>query len=98
MRRRRATEEQKRRVRERSRGLCEYCRSPEAIGTYTFCVEHVVPFSKGGETILDNLSLACQGCNSSKYDKTKATDPATGEEAPLRSAPPKLGGALRLGP
>lgn len=32
---------------------------------------------------LENLALACQGCNSRKYTDTEATDPITGEPAPL---------------
>jgi hypothetical protein len=32
---------------------------------------------------LENLALACQGCNSHKYDKTQGTDPLTGEPVSL---------------
>jgi 5-methylcytosine-specific restriction endonuclease McrA len=40
-------------------------------------VEHIVPRSQGGHTALDILALACQACNNHKYNKTKASDPAT---------------------
>jgi hypothetical protein len=37
----------------------------------------------GGETVLDNLCLACPTCNRCKADRTAARDPATGHEVPL---------------
>jgi 5-methylcytosine-specific restriction endonuclease McrA len=42
-------------------------------------VEHIYPRSAGGETQLDNLALACAGCNGHKYNKTQAFDPITNE-------------------
>lgn len=50
---------------------------------HSFSVDHVFPRSQGGETILDNLALACQGCNNHKYTKVEGTDSATGNSAPL---------------
>jgi len=32
---------------------------------------------------LDNLALACQGCNNHKYTKTEGYDPVTGDMVPL---------------
>ena len=32
---------------------------------------------------MENLALACQGCNCHKYDKTQGFDPVTGELASL---------------
>ncbi len=32
---------------------------------------------------MDNLALACSGCNSRKYEKIEAQDPLTGDMAPL---------------
>lgn len=68
---------------ERAQGSCEYCRSQARFATQAFSIEHIIPQSKGGETSLDNLALACQGCNNHKYNKTEAKDPVTGEIAPL---------------
>jgi 5-methylcytosine-specific restriction endonuclease McrA len=48
---------------ERARGCCEYCRSQAKFSTQAFSVEHIIPVSSGGETVSDNLALACQGCN-----------------------------------
>jgi hypothetical protein len=42
-------------------------------------IEHILPRSQQGETVLDNLALACPGCNNHKYNKTHGTDPVTGE-------------------
>jgi HNH endonuclease len=42
-----------------------------------FSLEHIIPRSQGGNTSLNNLTLACQGCNNHTYNKTKASDPAT---------------------
>jgi HNH endonuclease len=39
--------------------------------------------SRGGESTLENLALACPGCNLRKADRTTAFDPATGEQMPL---------------
>ncbi len=58
---------------------CEYCGIREEFSTSPFCVEHIIPQAAGGPTRLDNLALACGGCNAHKGDKTKVPDPATGE-------------------
>ncbi len=68
---------------ERAQGNCEYCRSQARFATQAFSIEHITPQSKGGQTALDNLALACQGCNNHKYNKTKAADPITTEIVPL---------------
>jgi 5-methylcytosine-specific restriction endonuclease McrA len=64
-------------VEERAKGRCEYCQSPAMYSTQTFSLEHIIPRSQGGNTSLDNLALARQGCTNHKYNKTKASDPAT---------------------
>ncbi len=61
----------------RSRGLCEYCRSRADHSTGSFAVEHIVSVARGGSNALDNLALACSGCNGHKYDKAEALDPTT---------------------
>ena len=79
----RVTDEQRQAVIGRARGCCEYCRSQARFAIQPFSVEHIIPRSRGGETALDNLALACQGCNNHKYTKTKARDPVTGDIVPL---------------
>lgn len=70
-------------VRERAGGRCEYCRMAQSLQGGTFHIEHVVPLSRGGSSSAENLALACPGCNLHKADRVSATDPETGNEAPL---------------
>ena len=42
-----------------------------------------IPRSQGGATSLDNLALACQGCNNHKYNKTQSDNPVTNQPAEL---------------
>lgn len=70
---------QKREVAERAHGCCEYCHSQAKYAMQSFSIEHIVPSSRGGETVAKNLALACQGCNNHKYTKIDGNDPITGE-------------------
>ena len=79
----RVTARQRQIVAERAQHCCEYCRCQARFATQSFSVEHIKPKSQGGETALDNLALACQGCNSHKYAKTEGYDPVGGERVPL---------------
>ncbi|MCB0200748.1 MAG: HNH endonuclease [Anaerolineae bacterium] len=63
----------------RAQNRCEYCQSPAEYATDTFAVDHIRPVSRGGTNDLDNLALACTGCNGRKYNKQDALDPAGGE-------------------
>lgn len=80
---RRLTAEQRQQVIERACGCCAYCRSQAAYATQPFSVEHIVPRARGGTICLDNLALACQGCNNHKYDKMEAPDPVSRALVPL---------------
>ena len=64
-------------VEQRAKGCCEYCQSPAKYSTQRFSLEHIIPRSQGGTTSLDNLALACQGCNNHKYNRTNAGDTLT---------------------
>lgn len=70
-------------VRSRARECCEYCLSQERFATESFSLEHIVPLSVGGRDDIENLALACQGCNNHKYVKTEGVDPATGAAVAL---------------
>ena len=83
MRKSRISESLRNAVIERARGCCEYCMSQLRYSMQSFSIEHVVPFDKGGETVLENLALACQGCNNHKYTKTEGYDPVSRKMAPL---------------
>ena len=75
--------ELKRRVIERAEETCEYCLSQAKFALDSLVFEHIVPFSRGGETIAENLALACQGCNNYKYIKIEGLDPISAQFAPL---------------
>lgn len=72
---RRVSARQRRAVAQRARGCCEYCRSQASFATQSFSIEHIVPRHRGGPTTLDNLALACPGCNNHKHTKTEGRDP-----------------------
>lgn len=80
---RRVSARQKKLVAERAGGHCEYCQSQVRFAIDSFAVEHIIPSSRHGTNLLDNLAYACLGCNNFKYNKTKAEDPISGELVPL---------------
>ena len=67
----------------RADGSCEYCMIPVAGQIAWFPVDHIVPRSRGGETTLGNLALACPRCNAHKWAADAGTDPQTGQHVPL---------------
>lgn len=70
-------------VSERAKNCCEYCLSQARFAPEVFSVEHIVPRAKKGQTSLNNLALACQGCNNHKYTHTEAIDPVSGKMVSL---------------
>jgi len=70
-------------VRARAEGRCQYCLMHESLQGATFHIEHVIPRCKSGSSNLDNLALACPGCNLHKSNRITAIDPATGEDVPF---------------
>jgi len=71
-----------RQVAERAKWRCEYCQSPAAFSTQPFEVDHIIPRSKGGPTVLENFAFS-GGCNSYKSDQTRARDPQTSRRVVL---------------
>lgn len=48
---------------------CRYCgASPKKDTNVTLHIDHIVPWSKGGKTVLDNLQTLCSKCNLGKSD------------------------------
>lgn len=75
--------ELRRRVEARAAWCCEYCRCQLRFSNQPFAIDHVLPVARGGETGLENLALACQGCNNHKYTKVAGRDPVSGVMSPL---------------
>lgn len=67
----------------RANGCCEYCKCRADFATQSLVTEHIIPSVKGGSDDLENLALACQGCNSHKAVKTEALDPVSKQLVPL---------------
>lgn len=73
----------KREVTQRAKDCCEYCLSQLDFSPTGFSIDHIVPKARGGDDSLDNLALACQGCNNYKHTATTATDPVSGQVTDL---------------
>jgi 5-methylcytosine-specific restriction endonuclease McrA len=43
---------------DRACGYCEYCRSSGRFALESMEIEHIIPVSRGGATVADNLALA----------------------------------------
>lgn len=71
----RVTDRERKIVSERAGYCCEYCHSQEYFSTQLFSVEHIIPRSRCGKTMPENLALSCQGCNAHKYTKAEGYDP-----------------------
>jgi hypothetical protein len=67
----------------RAHRRCEYCQCLMDYSSQSFVFEHIIPISKGGETSLENLALACGGCNGYKYTKQEAIDAVSSESVSL---------------
>ncbi len=53
----------------RDKFTCVTCgRSPKNTKNITLHVDHITPYSKGGETVYDNLQTLCSKCNLGKSD------------------------------
>jgi len=70
-------------VRARAAGSCEYCKTTERVSGLACQVDHIVPVTKGGQTHLENLCLACSACNAYKGAATSAFDRESNLSVPL---------------
>ena len=75
--------ELRRLVVQRAAGRCEYCQLPQEGQEATFHIDHVVPVMAGGQTVAENLALACVSCSLRKAARQTAIDPQSGEEVAL---------------
>ena len=72
-----------RQIREQFNNTCAYCQTAEYLTVTTFEIEHIVPLSTGGKTLLENLCLACPSCNRYKATRQTAINPNTGQPEKL---------------
>ena len=82
MARRYITATEQRTIIERAQSRCEYCQSWMSYATQSFVFEHVIPVSDGGETTLENVALACGGCNGHKYNIDENSSPVNKNPSP----------------
>jgi hypothetical protein len=66
----------------RAKGRCEYCQTQQSI-VVVMEIDHIQPLSVGGATNLDNLCLACVGCNAFKLNFQSGFDPDTQTDVAL---------------
>lgn len=52
---------------------CVYCGETRRLG-----IDHIVPQSRGGTNVFENLVTACHWCNSRKKDKNTYSEPTYG--------------------
>ena len=61
-------------VRERAKGICEYCLIDESDTLLGCQVTHIISIEEGGQTTPDNLAYICAVCNRAKGNERGTTD------------------------
>lgn len=64
---------------QRADNRCEYCGISQIGQVATFHIDHIVPVVAGGETIAENLALACVSCSLRKGARQNLEDSETSE-------------------
>ncbi len=75
--------ELRRLVIQRAAGRCEYCGLSQEGQEATFHIDHVIPVTAGGQTVAENLALACVSCSLRKAARQTEIDPQSGKEVAL---------------
>jgi hypothetical protein len=65
------------------RNQCAYCHTLTCVTGTRLVIDHIVPEVAGGQTVRENLCLACHSCNEFKGAQVEAQDPLTGQIVPL---------------
>jgi len=73
----------RRMVIERAGGRCEYCLMHQDVSPYTHEIDHLIARKHGGQTVAENLALACLACNRRKGSDMTTIDPVTNTVVPL---------------
>jgi endogenous inhibitor of DNA gyrase (YacG/DUF329 family) len=66
---------------DRDNWTCYLCHEPVTLGTDCYqplsaTIDHIIPFSKGGQHTSQNVATCCFDCNSTKQASLIVTDPA----------------------
>lgn len=64
-------------VTHRAQGCCEYCLYPQAASFLAFEMEHIIAEKHRGQSVQENLALACPYCNRYKGSDLGSLDPET---------------------
>jgi len=59
---------------------CAYCHILTAITGAHLVIDHLVPEASGGQTVRENLCVACHSCNEFKGAQVEVLDPITGQQ------------------
>jgi hypothetical protein len=62
---------------------CAYCHTLTAITGACPVLDHIIPAAAGGQTVWENLCVACHACNEFKGAQMEGQDALTGEPVPL---------------
>lgn len=66
------------RVIQRAQERCEYCLLHQDDVPFSHHLDHILPRKHGGDSVSENLALACLECNRYKGSDLTAIDPANG--------------------
>ena len=85
--------------------ICQYCGKNMKDHPRMICLDHVIPYSRGGTNRPDNLTTSCKKCNATKSDKTPteaglkwpANKGESIEDGILIHKPPPVNGGLTDG-
>lgn len=73
----------RRQVAKDANNRCGYCLSAEILSGIPLTIDHIIPVAAGGDTVRENLWLACRPCNEYKSDQIYAQDSETGKRVRL---------------
>ena len=67
------TQQLKDEVKKRDKYMCQICGKymPDGVGIH---IDHIIPISKGGKSVLSNLQVLCSKCNLQKGNKILSTN------------------------
>ena len=83
MPRKRLPQSLRQRVLTTSRNQCAYYHTLTTITGARLVIDHIIPEAANGQTVWENLCVACHSCNEFKGAQVVAQDPLTGKRVSL---------------